>query len=684
MRVHAYFLAVVVGIILFLPGVAEAGSNCSFSYNTSIISGYTEGYKFEVSMQYLYYTGYDFSFRISNAQYLPTYLYASSSNPNPGLGLVIYYYPVINGVCSSWYRDAASNVGMSGVVKIEEDDKVIGSWVYYKRPDRIEFYASYDVDGIKEGKIKPFGKTIVYEPNYFAQYEAQDCGIAGIDLKVGDYYVGNPPSDPKAFLLTMLQTARGPVIYTVPMMPYGSGEIRAIVSALGVKLVNITITHDPYSNIFLVNVSNGFDGNLILTTPTGSTYSYPFVANRNIQLFIPHYSNEMDIVDSYGIGVLNLNLEQKLGSCLNPNLVGLKKLALADKAGNRIMDFSIVLNGQEYSSTGGYINVPELIDQPITVIPFKRYDLQFNTTVSTQEDTTVITAPFYVYTVQVAVRQQGLTGDPTPASFTYTIRGEEYANKTELTNPDFRKEGAGYDNITVYLLPGNYQLTLRTATLIFTRENSTNLTLFDDRYYRKIVWTAGLLSDSFSETALTSPLLSVLVIDQNSTPVSNAEVQLYDSTDSMIAANITKNDGHVFFYVMPGQNYTLKVFYAKNLKAVKSFQFPENETTLHITVPISITPEEIHQAQQTGMPSSTAEMTGWVAGLLINPVFIALLFILLMGGGVAAVGGTEMGLIAVVAGIAIFTFIVPILPVQILAVIGVAAGVLFGLRLVRK
>jgi hypothetical protein len=683
MRFPLYFLAVVVGIILFLPGVAEAGSNCSFSYNTTIISGYTAAYRYTVT-----YDGYayaDLGIRIDNAQYLPTYLYASSSNPSWLTGLVVYYYPRYSWGCSQWTQTAGTNVGMSGIVKIREDNITIGSWIYYKRSDRIEFYASYDIDGIKSGKIKPFGKTIDYIPTYFDQYEAQDCGIAGADMKMFFYYVSNPPSDPKTSLLTMLQTSQGPLIYSVPMMPYASNEvISAAVSVMDIKMVNITVTHDPYSNIFIVNILNGFDGSLKVISPTGEDYSFPFAANRFVQFFIPHYSNTMEIVDAYGIGVLNLDLESELDGCLNPDLIGLKKLELVDQAGNRIADFRIVLNGEEYRSSGGYVRVPDLRDQTITVIPFNRYDLQFNTTVSTLADTTQITAPFYVYTVQIAVRQQGFTGEPTPASFSYQITGEEYAMKTALTNPDFSMEGAGYDNVTVYLLPGNYQLTLRTATLIFTRENSTNLTLFDDRYYRKIVWTAGLLGDSFTESALTSPLLTVLVIDQNSTPVSNAEVQLYDSTDSMIAVKTTKNDGLAAFYVQSGMNYTLKVYYAKNLKAVKSFQYPENETTLHITVPISITPEEISQAAGTAVPSSAAETVGWVSALLINPVFIALIFILIMGGGVAAAGGTEIGLLATVAGIAIFTFVVPVLPVQILAIIGVVAGVLFGLRLVRK
>jgi hypothetical protein len=77
-------------------------------------------------------------------------------------------------------------------------------------------------------------------------------------------------------------------------------------------------------------------------------------------------------------------------------------------------------------------------------------------------------------------------------------------------------------------------------------------------------------------------------------------------------------------------------------------------------------------------------LTNWAVGIFINPIIIAVIIILLLAGAVARAGGTEIGLIALITGIAVFTIIVPVFPPQILAVIGVAAGVIFGLRIVRK
>jgi hypothetical protein len=276
-------------------------------------------------------------------------------------------------------------------------------------------------------------------------------------------------------------------------------------------------------------------------------------------------------------------------------------------------------------------------------------------------------------------------GNPSPASFSYNITGQEYANKSSQTNPNFATTGNGFDNVTLYLLPGNYNIRLRTVSLIFTKENTTSLSLFDNNYYRKLIWTVGLTSDSFQQTLLTNPILSVYVIDQNSQPVANAEVQIYDQSGNLLAPKTTGADGTAIFAVQPGFNYTIKVFYAGNLKAIKDIYFPANETTMHVTIPISITAEErsaVSKGNQT--TEQTSEVINWAVNIMVNPLVIALFMILLLAGAVAKIGGPEIGIVAMIACIGIFTFMVPVLPVQILGVIGVAAGVLFGLRLVRK
>jgi hypothetical protein len=547
--------------VILLPGVAAADS-FSFSYKTIIISGFSPGYEYNVNVYTGGGLGSNFYFKITNAQYLPTYLYVSSSDSNSYPGLHVQYYPkTCPEGCCNFLATASVNVGMSGNILIQEDNKVIGTWSYVKRNNDMYFSASYDIDSIRKGLVNPIGKTIRYTPTAFWQSNEPDCGSPSAYYNFLDLIVNNPPSSSSpAYYLSSLQTNDGhPVIFTAPMITYGNVNLTATGSFISIKNVNISITHDPYSNIFIVNIQNGFDGKLNISLPSGQTYSYPFVANQFVQYFIPHYSNFMELVDINNVRIVGFELDKELESCLNPNLVGLKKLELIDQAGNRITQFSVVINDIEYSSSNGYVHTPDLRNQQVTVIPLNRYDLQFNTTVSTVTDITQITAPLYVYTVQIVVRQQDIMGGLSPVSFRYNITGEEYANKTELTNPSFHIEGPGYDNVTVFLLPGNYQLTLRTVTIPFAKENSTNITLFDSKYYRKITWTVGLMGDSFAESVLTSPLLTVLVVDQNSMPVASAEVQLYDSLDNLLAPKVTKSDGLAQFSVQPGFNYTIKV-----------------------------------------------------------------------------------------------------------------------------
>jgi hypothetical protein len=73
-----------------------------------------------------------------------------------------------------------------------------------------------------------------------------------------------------------------------------------------------------------------------------------------------------------------------------------------------------------------------------------------------------------------------------------------------------------------------------------------------------------------------------------------------------------------------------------------------------------------------------------LAVTLTNYALWAFVFIIIFASYASKVGGTEIGILVAIIGIAVFTFIVPWLPVQIIALIGVVAGILFGLRLVRR
>ena len=688
-----FLIWVVVGIILILHSVSAQDLTCSFSYSGATTSGISPGFSYLAKASSWTDTN-AFNITLTNVQYLPTYLYAKvSGGLDPSTGFYVYYYKYnATGYCvQTTYYTARVNVGVSGTIYIKPDNIPIGTWSLVKRSDDIAFAASYFIDRIISGQINPIGKNFEFVVQSAWQSNEVDCGI--YQVRVGQpsltIYTQPPAGSLESWLssVQLVTSSRSiPLVLSNFISTTANSSVLVQGSFLVIRNVNINITHDRISNIFITGIKNNFDGNVTIKAYNNKEYSYAFITNQYVQYYIPHYGNLIKIKDSNGAEIIAFDLSEKL-NCLNPEFVGLKKLKLVDLAGNQIKIWSVNISGAIYESNeNGFIEVDNLQNQQITVYPLKRNDLAFTTTVSTLSDITTITASIYVYTVQIGVKQIDITGNPSPASFSYNITGEEYANKSTLTNPSFATEGTAFDNITVYLLPGNYNIKLRTSTVIFSKENTTAISLFDNNYYRKIIWTVGLTSDRFDQTLLTNPILSVLVIDQNGKPVV-AEVQLYDQSGNLLAPKMTGENGTAIFTVQPGYNYTIKVFYAGNLKSIKNIYYPANETTFHVTIAISISPEERAMASgnnTTAKGIGVEQTINWATSIIINPLIIALIMILLIGGAVARVGGTEIGLIAVIAGIGIFTFIVPVLPIQILAVIGVAAGVLFGLRIVRK
>jgi hypothetical protein len=690
-----FLIAVVVGIVLALIPVSAQDLTCSFSYNGATTSGISPGFSYLAKTSSWTDTN-AFNITLNNVQYLPTYLYAKyTGSIDSSTGLYVYYWKYNStGYCvQSTYYTAKTNVGISGTVYVKPDNIAIGTWSIVKRSDDVYFAATYYIDKITSGQVNLAGKTLDFVVQSAWQSNEIDCGIYQIRYGQPSLTIyTQPASNTIESLLSNVQlvTSSRSIPFVLSNFISSSANTTALVqgSFLVIRNVNITVTHDRISNMLITGIKNNFDGNAVMIAYNGKEYSYPFINNQFIQYYIPHYGNTLKIRDSGGADIIGFDLAEKL-SCLNPEFIGLKKLKLVDQAGNQIMLWSVNISGAIYeSNSNGLIEVDNLQNQQLTVYPLKRTDLAFTTTVSTVNDITTITASnLYVYTLQITVRQIDITGNPTPASFSYNITGQEYANKNSQTNPNFATAGTGYDNVTLYLLPGNYNIRLRTVAVIYAKENTTSLSLFDNNYYRKLTWTVGLYSDSFQQTLLTNPILSVYVIDQNSQPVANAEVQLYDQNGNLLAPKTTGDNGTAIFAVQPGFNYTIKVLYAGNLKAVKDIYFPANETTMHVTIPISITAEEKAMAEkQTNATAAgnAAQTVSWAVGIFVNPIIIALLIIMLLAGAVARAGGTEIGIIALVTGIAIFTVLVPVFPPQILAVIGVAAGVLFGLRFVRK
>jgi hypothetical protein len=455
---------------------------------------------------------------------------------------------------------------------------------------------------------------------------------------------------------------------------------------------NLNITYYPDSKVLNVSFITNFPGYVGIKS-ANANYTYAFEKNTPFSAYIPYINYTLNIYDNNSNLLYAIYLPKASGlSCLDQPDTGVYSVRLNDAAGNLIFNFKIIYANQTFiSDTNGIVNMPKLTNATITVIPLFRQDLAFNTTLTTQPGITYITVPIYTYTIKINTRYVYITGEQIPIVFNYVFNGQEYADKINLTNPSIAIGGNAYDNTTVQLLAGNYQLTLKTTlnylgTDLITKQINYNLSLFDDNYYRELTWYTGLFGDSINQTGANMPVLSVTVIDQYSKAVSNAYIYLNDTNDTNLVIKPTDNNGNAVFYVQSGADYKISVYYGGEFKATKTITYPPDQIAVQVNFQIFISPTQ--QWAQTGQNLTQEEVQSNISNILLviltNYAIWAFVFIIIFAAYAARIGGTEIGILVAVIGIAIFTFIVPWLPVQIIALIGVVAGIMFGLRLVRR
>jgi len=637
-------------------------------------------------------------YKLTNTSYFPQYIvwqYYPEGENAAHRAFVSFKTYDSNGNCTvdnTW----KTNIAFTGIIVQDDNNKTVGYWTYYKKPNYAEMYISW--------LEYPMNKSFTFYTTSGFPYTAY-CAITGYGLQFFcfDTRVSVPPLLTN-FNIVFLNTHVKTILVGFFEM-YTSGTTYNLYFFMRYvtlyTLTNFTVTYFKDSNVIKLEFIPNFNGYIVIK---GTSKNYTFNFTKDLQFYtnIPYVGNEIEIYDSLNTFVYKYDLTRFL-SCLGTPESNLYTIKLKDLNGNQIYKFKIIYGASEYSSDErGIVSILPLNNANITVIPLDRTDLAFSTTVTTDKPEIWITAPFYIYTVQLVVRQQTIIGTELPAAFKFFITGQEYMDKQNLTNDNFTYENTAYDNYTVQLLPGNYQIQFRTVLYFPTlsvRIAAYNLSLFDNNYYRRILWKVGILGDSFNETILGNPLLSITVIDQNGKPVKSAEIQVFDQNNESIGIKLTDNNGNAQFYVKNGYNYTVKVYYAGNLKTVKEIEFPADETVIQVTIQISITQQEQQAVQsgQSGQSGQTGQnitvpspqevqnqISSILAVILTNYAIWAFVFIIIFAAYAAKMAGTEIGILVAIICIAVFTFIVPWLPVQIIALIGVVAGILFGLRLVRR
>jgi hypothetical protein len=696
------FIYFFIGIIVVIS-VANAQTFCSFTDNrtTYLSTAMSYNYILRISYTTMVSSSVPNSFKLFellNTTYFPTYVYISCSPQAESFIRHTYYTPSSSGSCSV-SNTIYEGFGITGSVKRTDTNAYIGNWVWYIWPTNYnELYITYT--------DYPQTKTLAFEKVNAFPITAYYCSVGSVNeygslytiyssvpqlISNFNYYYTNANTQLTTavnILAAYTRAATSGTNYTC------SFYMRYLIIY---DINNLKIDYIKDSKLFNVSFISSFDGYIKILG--NKELKFTFSKNTFFNAFIPYINNTFYIYDTNDNLVMSYNLKQYL-DCLDEPDTGIYVVKLKDQAGNQILKFKIIYQGNEYiSDDKGIITVPQLTNANITVLPLFRPDLAFNTTITTNQPENWITANLYVYTVQLVTRQVTVLGTELPTAFKFIINGQEYKDKVNMSNDNFTFENTAYDNYTVQLLPGNYEIQFRTVLYfpsMTVKVNTYNLSLFDNNYYRKLIWRVGILTDSFNETLLGNPLLSITVINQNGKPVNSAEIQLFDESNNTVGIKSTDNNGNAQFYVRNGYNYTVKVFYAGNLKSVQNVYYPADETVIQLTIQISITQQEQQAVQsgqttnQTGISTNLTQqevqnqVTNVLSVILTNYAVWAFVFIIIFASYAARIGGTEIGILVAVICIAVFTFIVPWLPVQIVALIGVVAGIMFGLRLVRR
>ena len=680
-------------LFLFFGAIssANAQTSCYYADNISTKVGDYLTYNYTISFDSLnvLFGNTTMDMQLSNTYYFPTYMSWSCNRVSYDYPLYINYkiYDKFGNCTVS--GTAVDAIGLSGVIYDNNTSRQIGSWVYYKNDNLAEFYAAYTE--------YPIGHTLYYLNNFGFPTAGGYCAITGWYVRYPSGFRFSSTLDFVSNFAFRSSVYSGPVwnnILGAVGQYFAGNNLSCTFTMRYISVYNISnliIYYYPDTKLLNVSFIPNFDGFLAINS-TGKGYMFNFSRNVKFSAFIPYINSTINIYDAKQSLLYTLNLKPKL-SCLDEPVSGIYMLKLKDLAGNQILNFKIIYTNNIYiSDSNGAVTVPSLINANITVLPFFRSDLAFNTTVTTAQAETWLTAPVYVYTVKIKARYVPLTGGELPIGFNYAFNGQEYADKVNLTNPSIAVGGTAYDNATVQLLAGNYQLTLKTTLNylgadLLTRQINYNLSLFDDNYYRELTWYTGLFGDSINQTGANMPILSVTVVDQNSKPVANAYIYLNDTNNTNLAIKSTDESGNAIFYVQSGQNYTISVYYNNVFKATKTVYYPADQLAVQVNFQIYISAAEAQQ----GIPSNLTQeqiqnqISSILMLVLTNYAVWAFVFIIIFAAYAAKISGSpEIGILTAVICIGVFTFIVPWLPVQIIALIGVLAGVLLGLRIVRR
>lgn len=361
-------------------------------------------------------------------------------------------------------------------------------------------------------------------------------------------------------------------------------------------------------------------------------------------------------------------------------------LQVLDAANNKVKLYGIADNvTNSYNVVDNYVfDVSHLLNRTVnfTVHPLLETRAERSGVVNVTNQTTFILNNTYIYTLSISTVYSHLLGT-NYLFFRYTVTGSACPNK-DADCFEYTVGGTADGKLLLQLFAGSYTITLKTKTGMIERSKEFNISLLDNQYYKNIVWSIGLLSDELNLETGNASKLKIIVVDQNGKAVQNALV----SIDDLISAKTDVN-GSVVFDVAFGDNYTVKVYVANNLKAIKYIQV--DDVVVNYIIQITLSDEERRQLVPTpttptpAQPTQQFEFTAdKITAIMSNPAIWGLIIVIGLAIVAAANAGERIGLITFVAALGVFTYIIPLLPQVIFIVVAIVAMILFSWKVVGR
>ncbi|MEO0132986.1 MAG: hypothetical protein ABIK73_08675 [candidate division WOR-3 bacterium] len=326
----------------------------------------------------------------------------------------------------------------------------------------------------------------------------------------------------------------------------------------------------------------------------------------------------------------------------------------------------------------GLSNVQFIVD------PLFLADLRENITLTTiMPGYNYITLNNYYYNINIIAKFINVLGNALPLGCSYTVNGELIPDKSQSIGT-FAVAGGFFDNVSLQLPAGNYNLTVKTRIMGISREKQVSLTLLDNEYNKKIIVAFHIIGENVTIESYNTSMLYIQIVDANYAPVAGAKVSVCEENKAICVDYTTDGNGLAKHEVELGKTYKIKVYYADKLKAEKIVTALNSFENIVIAIAISEEERMKESEEQNITVSDNQKIVSISFNILQNPAVLGLIIVLGLAIVAATNAGERIGLITFVAALGVFTYVIPLLPQVIFVVVAIVAMILFSWKIVGR